>query len=183
LRWCGLFEYIDLHQSVVVERGLDWSVFFKQSEVYVKSRKIVLLGMFFGLFLSANVNADWFGGDDCPPWEYDCNDWPEWTPMYWMEEMSNEWDDDDDYYRYGGYGMPYGGGYGMPYGGGYGMPYGGGYGMPYGGGYGMPYGGGYGMLYGGGYGAPAPYGQVPAAPAQQAPAQQAPQHSHPHPHQ
>ena len=94
--------------------------------------KMILLAMLSGLFFSMNSSADMFGGDDCPPWEYDCNDWPEWTPMYWMEEMSNEWDDDDDYY---GYGMPYGG-YGMPYGG-YGMPYGG-YGMPYGG-YGMPY--------------------------------------------
>ena len=136
----------------------------------MKSTKAILVGMFFGLFLSFNASADMFGGsNDCPPWEYDCNDWPEWTPMYWMEEMSNEWDDDDDYGRYGGgYGGPYGGGYGRPYGGGYGMPYGGG--MPM-----MPYGGGYGAPYGGGYGAPAPYGQVPAAPA--APA--AP-HSHPH---
>jgi hypothetical protein len=145
---------------------------------YVKSRKIVLLGAFFGLFtgglfVSANVSADMFGGGDCPPWEYDCNDWPEWTPMYWMEEMSDEWDDDDDYGRYGGgYGGPYGGGgYGRPYGGGYGMPYGGGMPMmPYGGGYGAP------APYGGGYGAPAPYGQVPAAPA-------APIAPHSHPHQ
>jgi len=33
---------------------------------------------------------DWFGGNN--GWGgfgngYDCNDWPEWTPMYWMEEM------------------------------------------------------------------------------------------------
>jgi hypothetical protein len=27
---------------------------------------------------------------------YDDNDWPEWTPMYWMEEMMDEWDDNDD---------------------------------------------------------------------------------------
>ncbi len=67
----------------------------------------------------------------------DCNPYDEWDPRYWMEEMEQTWDDDDDY-GYGGYGMPYGGGYGMPYGGGYGMP------------------------YGGGYGAPAPYGPPPA---------------------
>lgn len=85
------------------------------------------------LFLLVSYNAqasnDFFGGDDCPPWAYDCNDWPVWTPMYWMEEMSNEWDNNNDYYPYGGYGygqppMPYYGGpqYGnqmpapMPYG-------------------------------------------------------------------
>lgn len=143
--------------------------------------KAVLLAMLFGLLGGMNsmiASADMFGGNDCPPWEYDCNDWPEWTPMYWMEEMSDEWDDDDDdYYRYGGMG-PYGMPGMMPYGGGgYGMPYGGGmppmpYGAPYGGGYGAP--APYGAPYGGGYGAPAPYGQVPAAPQQQ-------QHSHPHP--
>jgi hypothetical protein len=59
-----------------------------------------------------------------------------------------EWfdDNDDDYYRYGRWGGPYGGygpyGYGGPYGGygpyGYGGPWGGGYG-PYGyGGYNQP---------------------------------------------
>ena len=134
----------------------------------MKSRSLILLGMLFGLFLSANVSADFFSGDDCPPWEYDCNDWPEWTPMYWMEEMSDGWDDDDDdYWRYGMMG-PYGGmpgPYGMP---GYGMP--GPYGMPP-----MPYGGGYGAPYG--YGAPPPYG---APPAYGAPA--APQGGHTHPH-
>lgn len=112
----------------------------------------------FMLMFSYNANADWdwFGGNDCPPWEYDCNDWPEWSPMYWMEEMSDEFDDNDDDWRYGGrgYGGPYGGGpYGpppMPYGGGYGAPYGGGLG-PYGPPPMMP-------QYGGG---PAPYGAPP----------------------
>jgi hypothetical protein len=138
----------------------------------VKSRNyVLLLGMLIGFFPSANVTADMFGSNDCPPWEYDCNDWPEWTPMYWMEEMSDGFGDDDDYYRYGGMGGPMGG-YGMPYGGGYGggMPYGGGYGAPYG--YGAPP-----APYG--YGAPpAPYGY--GAPA---PAPQQGQHPHPHPNQ
>jgi len=122
----------------------------------MKSGKTLFIMMLFGVLSSFNVNADFFGGNDCPPWEYDCNDWPEWTPMYWMEEMSDEWDNnDDDYYRYGGMGP-----YGMP--GGYGMPYGG---MPYGG---MPYGGG--MMpppapYGYGAPPPAPYGYgAPQAP-------------------
>jgi hypothetical protein len=127
------------------------------------------------LMFSYNASADFFGGSDCPPWEYDCNDWPEWTPMYWMEEMSDEFDDNnDDWYRYGG--GPYGGPrpYGppmMPYGG---APYGGPAPMPYGAPAPMPYGGPAPMPYG--RPAPAPYGrppmpygapqQAPSAPAQ-----------------
>ena len=87
--------------------------------------KIRALAIIFGMLVSMGASADmfddFFGGDDCPPWEYDCNDWPEWTPMYWMEEMMDGFDDDDDYgYGYG-YG-PYGGyapysyaPYGQPY--------------------------------------------------------------------
>jgi len=105
-------------------------------------------------------NDDWGGG----PWGGDWNPYDEWDPRYWMEEMEQEWDDDDDYYRrgYGGYGGPYGGGYG-------GYPYGGGYGgYPYGGGGYAPYGGGYGGYpYGGGGYAPAP-APAPAAPATEA---------------
>lgn len=101
----------------------------------------------FSLFLllsyNAQANNDWFSGNDCPPWAYNCNDWPVWTPMYWMEEMSNNWDNNNynDYYPYGGYG------YGMPP-----MPYG--YQGPA-----MPYGNQQ-------YGAPMPYYNGP----QQAPA-------------
>jgi hypothetical protein len=44
-------------------------------------------------------NHRWGGGG----WGHndDCNDWPEWTPMYWMEEMAGN-DDDcfDGRYRY-----------------------------------------------------------------------------------
>ena len=92
------------------------------------------------LLLASSLSANaWWGGDR---WGngYGYNDWPVFTPMYWMEEMWDSWDDDyyDGYYGggpWGGYGGPWGGGpgyYGAPYGGGY-------YGAPYGG-YGVPYG-------------------------------------------
>ena len=118
---------------------------------------------------------DNYGDPEC--WKkgyYDadeCRD--EWDPRYWMNEFEDIWDNnDDELYRYGGFGGPMmGGPYGgprMPYGGGYGapmMPYGGGYGAPM-----MPYGGGYGAPMAPRYGAPAPvapYGQRPpyAAPS------------------
>jgi len=115
------------------------------------------------LFAATGSNASWFFDDN--DWECmgpfgeipGCNPYDEWDPRYWMEEMDQEFNDDDDYYRYGPYG-----GYGGPYGGGYGAPYG-----PPPGYYGAPYGGGYGAPYGGGY-APQP------APQQYAPQQQAP---------
>ena len=96
--------------------------------------RTAFIGFLLSLSYNANVNADFFGGNDCPPWVYDCNDWPEWTPMYWMEEMSDEFDDNNDYY--GPYGAPYGVPYGAPYGGPAPFP--------------VP------------YGAPAPYGRPPA---------------------
>ncbi len=131
-------------------------------------KKLIAASVFSALLLGAgNASAFWGSNND---WECrgpygdipGCNPYDEWDPRYWMEEMEDMWDDDDDY-RYGGYGNQ---GYGNPYGGGYGNPYGGGgYGNPYGGGgYGNPYGGGYGNPYGGGgYGNP--YQQAPAAPA------------------
>lgn len=69
------------------------------------------------LMASSVASAGMFGSNN--GWDDD-NDWPEWTPMYWMEEMMDEWDnnDDEDYYRYGG---QYGPGYMPGYGGGY-MP-------------------------------------------------------------
>jgi hypothetical protein len=111
--------------------------------------KALFFGMLLGLLATFNAQADFFGGDDCPPWEYDCNDWPEWTPMYWMEEMMDEFDDDDDeYYRYGGYGYgPYAP---APYAQ---APYG--YGAQFAGPYGQP---------------PVPYASIPAPVAPQAPA-------------
>lgn len=77
------------------------------------------------LALSATASAgDFFGGSD-GEWKmgpygpyYEESDWPEWTPMYWMDEFMDEWDSDDD--NFGG--MPFMGG-GYPMGGG--MPYGG----------------------------------------------------------
>ncbi len=118
--------------------------------------KTLFQSLMFSLFMltSYNASADFFDGDDCPPWEYDCNDWPEWTPMYWMEEFSDEFDDDDDYYRYGGapWGRP------MPYGPPP-MPYGGPMGGPMGGP--APYGAPYGAPAPRPYGAPAPYGRPP----------------------
>ena len=102
--------------------------------------RTTILALFLFVSYNAQANNNFFGGNDCPPWAYDCNDWPVWTPMYWMEEMSNAWDNNnyyDNYYPYGGYG------YGMPP-----IPYYGGAPMPYGNTapqYGAPY-----------YGAPAP---------------------------
>jgi len=133
-------------------------------------KNLIAASVFSALLLGAgNASAFWGGGND---WECrgpygeipGCNPYDEWDPRYWMEEMEDMWDDDDEY-GYGGYGR----GYGNPYGGGYGNnPYGGGYGNPYGGGYGNPYGGGYAP-------APAPYGYNPyAAPAPVAPAPAAP---------
>lgn len=89
--------------------------------------------------------SDWFGGGNNGEWKmgpngpyWDESDWPEWTPMYWMEEFMDEFDNNN----WGGGGNNWGGnnfgGYGMPNGG-YNMnPYGNnnapyGYGMPYGG--------------------------------------------------
>ena len=126
-------------------------------------KAILRLFVALSLLLAASSSYAFFGGDN-----WGGNNWnpyDEWDPRYWMEEMENEWDNDDDYYGRGPYG--YGGGPG--YGG-----YGGGPG--YGG-----YGGGPGY---GGYGGPAPYGYAPQpqyAPQQQAPApqQQAPQQQAP----
>ena len=129
-------------------------------------KKIIALSVFsaFIMTIATNASAFWGSDNDYECWgPYGkipgCNPYDEWDPRYWMEEMEDMFDDDDDY-RYGGYGMPYGGGYGAPYGGGYGAPYGGGYApAPYG--YGAPYGGGYYNPYAAPV-APA----APAAPAQ-----------------
>jgi hypothetical protein len=158
--------------------GLFWYILnstFQQTCNYLRGRimmkKHVALALFAAITLVAasSASAFWNSNDNRGGWD---DEYDEWDPRYWMDEMEDFFDDDDDdYYRYGR-GGPYGGG---PYGGGGGYgpgPYGGGgYGpMPYGGGYGPgpgPYGGG-----GGGYG-PAPYGYAPPAP-QAAPAPAAP---------
>ncbi|MFZ1387517.1 MAG: hypothetical protein WBP46_13095 [Thiolinea sp.] len=88
------------------------------------------------LGLAGSASADFFGGNNGqwktgpygPYWEE--NDWPEWTPMYWMQEMSDSFNDDGNgngfnfgnsfsngnmpffgNNNYGNYGMPM-----MPYG-------------------------------------------------------------------
>ena len=106
--------------------------------------KVVLrLVMAMSLLLAATSSYAFFGDDD---WGgHSWNPYDEWDPRYWMEEMEDIWDDDDDYY---GPGYGYGGPYGPPPG------Y---YGGP---GYGGPGYGGYGPGYG--YGGPAPYGYAPA---------------------
>ena len=131
-------------------------------------KKIIAISVFSAFVLGAATNASAFwGGDD----DYECygpygkipgcNPYDEWDPRYWMEEMEDVFDDDDDYrYGGGGYGRGYGGpGYGGPGYGGYQQPYGGGYQQPYyGGGYQQPY-------YGGGYQQPYAAPAVPAVPA------------------
>ena len=81
------------------------------------------------LALSATANADFFGGNN-GEWKmgpqgpyYEESDWPEWTPMYWMEEMMDSFDEEDNSYGNNGFmgGMPFMGnnnnGYpAMPYG-------------------------------------------------------------------
>ncbi|SIN70202.1 hypothetical protein SAMN05443662_0148 [Sulfurivirga caldicuralii] len=74
--------------------------------------KKTLLALFVAGFMGlsaqqASAGCCGFGNDG--PW--DDNDWPEWTPMYWMEEFADEFDDDDDYYgpppwAYAGYPPP-----------------------------------------------------------------------------
>ncbi|MBU0655224.1 MAG: hypothetical protein KJ914_08820 [Gammaproteobacteria bacterium] len=73
------------------------------------------------LALSATASADFFGGNN-GEWKmgpngpyYEESDWPEWTPMYWMDEMMDNFDDEEDF----GGGMPFSGGMPgmMPYGG------------------------------------------------------------------
>ncbi len=129
-------------------------------------KKIIAISVFSAFVLGAATNASafWSSNDDECYGPYgkipNCNPYDEWDPRYWMEEMEDMMDDDDDNYRYGrgygGYQQPYyGGGYQQQpqYGGGYQQPY-------YGGGYQQPY-------YGGGYQQPvAPAPVAPAAPQQ-----------------
>ena len=92
--------------------------------------------------ISSTVQAsDWFGGGNNGEWKmgpngpyWDQSDWPEWTPMYWMEEFmdefdnnnwgGNNWGGNNGGNNFGGYGMPnYGNNNINPYN--YNMPYGG----------------------------------------------------------
>jgi hypothetical protein len=76
--------------------------------------KKLLIGLSL-LAFSATANADFFGGNN-GEWKmgpqgpyYEESDWPEWTPMYWMEEMMDSFDDDDSGYGNNGFmgGMPF----------------------------------------------------------------------------
>ena len=47
--------------------------------------------------VTVSTHADWFGGGNNGEWKqgpygpyWDESDWPEWTPMYWMEEFMDE---------------------------------------------------------------------------------------------
>jgi len=57
------------------------------------------------MVVATNSNAFWGGLNSNEPW--DENDWPVWSPMFWMEEMSDELDD-NKWNRYGAGYHPYG---------------------------------------------------------------------------
>jgi len=109
-----------------------------------ESAKIILLAALFAAPFSAQAN--WFGGNgnnffgNNGEWKigpngayWDDSGWPVWTPMYWMDEMmdsfdnNNGWGGNNNWGNNGGYNnMPYGNvapyGYAAPnYG--YAMPY------------------------------------------------------------
>lgn len=54
---------------------------------------------------TASANFDFFGGDNNGEWKMGPNgaywdegsSWPEWTPMYWMEEFMDNMDDDNNF--------------------------------------------------------------------------------------
>lgn len=121
------------------------------------------------LGFASTANADFFGGGNNGEWKmgpygpyWEENDWPEWTPMYWMQEMSDSFNNDNNNgfsFNQGSnaWNMPffgnntYGNGLGM-------MPYGS-YGYPN---PAMPYATAP-MPYYGGY--PLPNAQMPAMPS------------------
>ncbi|MCK5810826.1 MAG: hypothetical protein KAH00_07030 [Cocleimonas sp.] len=107
-----------------------------------ESAKIVLLTALLAAPFAATTTqaSDFFGGND-GEWKvgpngpyWDESDWPIWTPMYWMQEMMDSFDDKDGNNNMMGMGggnnrfgnMPFGNmmpgnstpkyGYGMPYG-------------------------------------------------------------------
>ncbi|MFK5986000.1 MAG: hypothetical protein QM479_11330, partial [Pseudomonadota bacterium] len=71
-------------------------------------KKLMFIFALVAMLATTNASAFWGGNNNGP---YDYNDWPVWTPMYWMEEMSNEMDDNNWGGNNGYYGNgPYGGG-------------------------------------------------------------------------
>ncbi len=86
-------------------------------------------------FTSTTQASDWFGGGNNGKWKqgpygmyWDESNWPEWTPMYWMEDFMDEFDNNNwggnnwGSNNYGGYGMQNGGYNINPYQ--YNIPYG-----------------------------------------------------------
>ncbi len=75
------------------------------------------LSLILALLLSTTAaNADFFGGND-GEWKmgpngayWDESDWPQWTPMYWMEEMMDSFGFNDDN---GGFGNNFGNNFGF----------------------------------------------------------------------
>ena len=67
----------------------------------------ILIGL--ALLVSATAaNADFFGGND-GEWKmgpngayWDESDWPQWTPMYWMEEMMDNFSGDSNNFGFNG---------------------------------------------------------------------------------
>ncbi len=86
----------------------------------MKRIKTTLTALIFGLFISTAAGAQWWGNSYGYPGG---NDWPEWTPMYWMDEMSDGRYNNGDWWHYGGGpwgGVPYGG---NPWGSSWGSPW------------------------------------------------------------
>ncbi|WP_308874124.1 hypothetical protein [Thiothrix subterranea] len=77
--------------------------------------KKLLIGLSLLAFSAGASAGDFFGGNN-GEWKmgpngpyYEESDWPKWTPMYWMEEMMDSFDDDDSYGGNNGFmgGMPF----------------------------------------------------------------------------
>lgn len=64
--------------------------------------KIITLSLL--LSVSSIANANWFGNNR---YNNNCNDWPVWTPMYWMQEMSGSNNCYGNRYGYGNYPSPH----------------------------------------------------------------------------
>ncbi|WP_020559897.1 hypothetical protein [Thiofilum flexile] len=73
------------------------------------------------LALTTSTQASSFFGNNNGEWKmgpygpyYEENDWPEWTPMYWMQEMFDSFDNNNNngFYRNG---FNYGNGFNMPF--------------------------------------------------------------------
>jgi len=67
-------------------------------------KKTVLSVAVMALSLGMSHTASAFWGDNWGGGNNGYNDWPTWTPMYWMDEMSNQFDNNN----FGGNNMPWG---------------------------------------------------------------------------